>query len=408
MARGLKQSTLAVQLEVHELTVSRWECGQSWPAPRQQLRLCEVLKVSPEELGLSGSPSLEALSLPARSESPRLHSSSDLVAASTREASAFIAVAGDSQLEPILIEQAYSDSERLAIDYLHTPPATILGEASALRARILRTLEQHRKPNDARELYLVSGLLSGIITYACLDLGHPEEAATQARAGAICADFTGHNGLRAWLFGTRSLIARFQGRYRDALDLARQGLEYAGDGTSGVRLRCGEAQSLANLGDPDGTHHALNLARHARDAVKSPDVSKGIFAFPEAKQSYYSGSALIWLAGEREARSAEQDSLESIRLFQSGPQEDRSLADELLAHIYLATARVHLGELEGAVEALEPVLRIPVKERISWQKKRLARIGDLLCAGRLRGSQTARAVRCEIAAFCGLHAPRRP
>jgi hypothetical protein len=317
----------------------------------------------------------------------------------------FIATAGDSQLEPILIEQAYSDSERLAIDYVRTPPTTILDEASALRARILRTLEQHRRPKDARELYLVSGLLSGIIAYACLDLGHPEEAGTQARAGAVCADFAGHDGLRAWLFGTRSLIARFQSRYRTALDLAREGLQYSGDGTSVVRLRCGEAQSLANLGDAGGTHHALNLARDARDAVNSRDVSKGIFAFSEAKQTYYSGSALIWLSGRREARTAEQGSQRAIRLFQSGPQEDRSLSDEVLAHIYLATARVHLGELEGVVEALRPVLAIPAQERISWQKKRLARVGELLNVGRLHSSRTARIVRDEIAASAGATTP---
>lgn len=298
-----------------------------------------------------------------------------------------------------MIEQAHADAERLAVDYLSMPPATILGGAAALRARVLSVVEGHAAPRHAKDLYLVTGLLCGIIAYACLDLGHPEQADTQVRAGAVCADFAGHEGLCAWLLGTRSLIARFQGRHRTALHLAREGLQHAGDGSSVVRLRCGEAQSLANLGDVEGTQHALDLARGARDTVRSPDVSKGIFAFSEAKLPYYSGSSLIWLPGRREARTAEHDSQEAIRLFHSAPRAERSLADEALAHVYLATARVHLGDLEGVIEALRPVLAIPVEERISWQRKRLARVGELVGAGRLRGSRTAGELREEIAAF---------
>jgi hypothetical protein len=66
---------------------------------------------------------------------------------------------------------------------------------------------------------------------------------------------------------------------------------------------------------------------------------------------------------------------------------------------------VHLGELEGVVEALRPVLAIRAQERISWQKKRLARVGELLNVGSLRSSRTARIVRDEIAAFAGATTP---
>jgi transcriptional regulator with XRE-family HTH domain len=45
-----------MRLHVHEMTVSRWECGKSWPTLRQQVALCEALNVSVEELGLSAAP----------------------------------------------------------------------------------------------------------------------------------------------------------------------------------------------------------------------------------------------------------------------------------------------------------------------------------------------------------------
>ena len=251
----------------------------------------------------------------------------------------------------------------------------------------------------ARDLYLIAGLLSGISAYACLDLGHPDAATAQAEAGHVCAAYAGHDGLRAWMYGTQSLIARFEGRYAQALDLARRGLEYATSGSALERLRCGEAQSLACLGDRDGARHALALADEAREKLAAPDVAGGIFTFTEAKHAYYSGSALIWLPGPEEARVAEEQSRRAIGLFAAGPPEQRNLADEALAHVYLGTARVTLGNLDGVIDAIRPVLDIPPEQRISWQRKRLARLGDMLHGPRFQRSRVATALQEEISAF---------
>ena len=56
----------------------------------------------------------------------------------------------------------------------------------------------------------------------------------------------------------------------------------------------------------------------------------------------------------------------------------RSLDDEALAHIYAATASAQLRDLEAATAYLEPILGLPPERRISWIRKRMTRVVELL------------------------------
>ena len=49
---------------------------------------------------------------------------------------------------------------------------------------------------------------------------------THAEAAWICAEWAGDNELRAWVRGTQSLIARFDGDYDQALGYVLDGLTY--------------------------------------------------------------------------------------------------------------------------------------------------------------------------------------
>ena len=48
--RGIEQARLAEKLDVHVITISRWERGISEPRASEIARLCEVLGVSEAEL----------------------------------------------------------------------------------------------------------------------------------------------------------------------------------------------------------------------------------------------------------------------------------------------------------------------------------------------------------------------
>jgi hypothetical protein len=49
----------------------------------------------------------------------------------------------------------------------------------------------------------------------------------------------------------------------------------------------------------------------------------------------------------------------------AGPANGRNPADEALAHIELGSARTTLGEIEGVLDAIRPIIDIPPDQRIS-------------------------------------------
>jgi transcriptional regulator with XRE-family HTH domain len=334
------------------------------------------------------------------------------------------------------VDDLGADVEDLAVAYLAAPPAPMLGDAHTVRQEVVERLRtHHHRPAERVELYRAAGHLSGILAYAALDLGHPDIALEHARAAWRCADFAGDDELRVWVRGTQSLIARFQSDYPRALEYVLDGLRYAGapdavdraaagrgggagalgggisagrqaaragiGGTGLARLLCGQAQCLANLGDSRGANAALNAAEDAREHITGTDSMGGLFGFSVAKQRYYAGSSLIWLDGGPDAVRAAGEAEAAIGLWEQQPAQERSLDDEHLAHIYLATARVQLGEVEGALAAVRPILDLPPEMRISWIVKRLGRLAELLEEPRFAHSALARDAAETIRAAAG-------
>ncbi|WP_093803991.1 helix-turn-helix transcriptional regulator [Streptomyces sp. Wb2n-11] len=279
-----------------------------------------------------------------------------------------------------------------AVDYLASPPGPMLERTHAMRAEACERLRSgHHRKADRADLYVTAGRLSGVLSYALLDLGDPEQAMAHAVAAGQCAEYAGDTELAAWVAGTRSLIARFQGDYGQAMEYIQDGYQWVGSGhgTGEARLRCGEAQCLANLGDSRAANAALDGAELARERIRREDSLGGLFGFSRAKQSYYAGSSLIWLDGGHDAERAAREASEAIEMWRTGPEADRSLDDERLAHVYLATARVQLDDVEGAADAIRPVLSLPVEEQISWIVKRMDRLAGMLSAPRYAGNRTA-------------------
>ncbi len=152
------------------------------------------------------------------------------------------------------------------------------------------------------------------------------------------------------------------------------------------------------MGDAGAARAALDVAADAWEDINGPDAP-GLLGFSEAKQAYYSGSSLIWLSDREDAERALLEAGRAIELWQTSAAAERSLDDEALAHVYAATASLQLHELEQAAAWLEPILSLPEEQRISWIRKRMARVAVLLSEEPYEREPVAVEVRERIADY---------
>ena len=265
------------------------------------------------------------------------------------------------------LDQLLDDVRRLVVAYQQQPLPTLLGDLVDTQDRAFGLLEGRQRPAQTRDLYLVAGIACGLMAKASHDLDAPHDAMTQARAGYACADNAGHDGLRAWIRGLQALITYWSGRLEDSVRYAQLGAEAAArsSGTAGIWLASSEARSLAALNRLEDAHVALDRATEARERLQPDELDRlgGLCTFSRPGQLYYAADALAW-GGEAEASHTERLALEALDAYAGAPEEDRSFATEAGTRSALAVARVRLGEIDGAAEALTSVLELPPPKRI--------------------------------------------
>jgi hypothetical protein len=263
------------------------------------------------------------------------------------------------------LDQLADDVRRLVVAYLQQPLPTLLSDLVDTQDRAFTLLEGRQRPEQTRDLYLVAGITCGLMAMTSQDLGAPHDAMTHARTGYACADNAGHDGLRAWTRGLQANITYWSGRWADSLRYAQLGTEAAARsrGTAGVLLASSEARALAALNRLDEVHVAVARAAEARDRVQPDelDILGGICDFSRPPQLHYAAEALSW-GGAPQANHAEQFALEALNAYAIAPQGS-SIRNEANTRGALAVARVARGEVDGATEALAPVLELPPAQR---------------------------------------------
>ncbi|WP_245721503.1 helix-turn-helix domain-containing protein [Nocardia crassostreae] len=325
----------------------------------------------------------------------------DLIMAAAHEASEHAGRAESSNVGATTLEQLDADVTRIANDYVHVPPVPMMVEMLRVRRRVYRLLEGHQKPADTGHLYLLAGTLSGLLANASTDLGDVDAAGEQARAAWAYAELCGHNGLRAWTRGMQALIEYWSERPRRAVLLAQSGQQYAESTTARVRLHNIEARIWSKLGSNADTERCIRAADGAREGGSSDtlhDEVGGVFGFNQPKSHYYAGATYIHLG---RAEPALEHTRRAIDLYANGPTEQRSYGAESLARVDSAAAHLINGSLDGAAEALQPVLQLEEDKRIAQLEERLTGLRQRLTKPEYRDAVEARYLDERIEEFCG-------
>ncbi|MGH3885136.1 MAG: hypothetical protein ACRDSZ_00975 [Pseudonocardiaceae bacterium] len=106
-------------------------------------------------------------------------------------------------------------------------------------------------------------------------------------------------------------------------------------------------------------------AADARDRVQPDELDSlgGLCTFSRPHQLYYAADALSW-GGQAEANRTERLASDALDAYGGAPAQDRAFGGVAGTRSALAVARVFRGEIDGAAEALAPVLELPVAQRI--------------------------------------------
>ncbi|MEU6036124.1 hypothetical protein ABZ801_12015 [Actinomadura sp. NPDC047616] len=373
---------------------------------RAVLLRCGAALGPPIPLSTVGEPA-PAQEQPSVQSAPLTHGPERQVEVAARRALRFTAGVEASNVGPETVAQLREEAARLAVAYTQTPLPELLADLADLQDVAFRLLEGRQRPAHAADLYLLAGVLSGMMAKASHDLGQPHAALTQARTAYVCADKIEHHGLMAWTAGLRSLIAYWTGRGNEAVRYAQQGAAAAEAtrGSAAVWLQAQVARCYAIIGDAERCREAIDRAKDAREAVQSDELDEfgGIMSFPAPRQDYYAADAQVWLPGEE--ADAERAAIAAIRAYQEADPADRSFSDEAGAHADLALARAAQNNVDGAAEALVPVLALPPALRIEGIRASVMRVHRALGAPDLRHAAGVHDLQEQIEAYAATPAP---
>lgn len=168
-------------------------------------------------------------------------------------------------------------------------PHRLVPEVRSLRIRVESFLAQRHHPDHLRRLQLVAGKLSGMLAYMAVNRGQFTHAKAYCREASDIAEYLEDRDLKAWVYGTRSFCAYYMGEFREAAQLAEQGIEIAGRGGQAIRLYSnGLARALGKLGDDVGVDRAIEAAglisgEHDIPAGLTPALTFDMYSEPRLK-----------------------------------------------------------------------------------------------------------------------------
>jgi transcriptional regulator with XRE-family HTH domain len=220
---GLTQEQVAERLGITAEMVRKHERGISMPVARTRIHYCELFGASEVELGLRPRPDAST-------------SSSAVGGGNEAQAEDVLAIMERvRRLERASIGASSLAMLDLSIDdfvnrYEREGPKTLGAPLTRQRLTIEGLIINCGHPSERRRLYSLAGRTSGLLAYMAVNRGrYPLARAYCAEAFAL-GEYAEDPELQAWVRGTHSFCEYYAGNYTAAVDLARDGVRYAGTG----------------------------------------------------------------------------------------------------------------------------------------------------------------------------------
>jgi hypothetical protein len=316
------------------------------------------------------------------------------------DAARFLANAQATDAGPEAVTLLHNEVRRIAHAFgVEGGPALLPSLLSAQRFAF-RCLDGPAIPDNARDLYFLAGVICGLLAHAGLDLGQIDAAMTQTRTALLCADRAGHQALMMRVRNEQCSIVRWAGWHHESLRYAQLGAAGGASvrGTVAIGRAVREARAHAALGDAERTRAALSVAAVARERMQPDELDElgGFLTHPPALESIIAADALSLLPDPVAAQRAAAD---AVAQCDAASADDISFGDRANAHVHLALARVRGTDVDGALDALRPVLSLPPAQRVYGVVANVRRVYSSLNDPRFHGSPTARGAAAEIEAF---------
>ncbi|MEV4258808.1 hypothetical protein AB0J52_37085 [Spirillospora sp. NPDC049652] len=287
-------------------------------------------------------------------------------------------------------------TRRLTHDYARQPPLTVLAEAHSLQRRITTILsEQQLRLAQRRELLTTSAELFALINLLAGDVGRYRDADAYGYAAWTCAHEADSDAARALVLCAQTKTARWEGRSREAAELARRGYELAPTSARGrVLLAVSEATAHQSRGDIVGARDALLLAERAREVGDVADQTADAWSCGRARQHAY---ALQVGLGAREPFAM----LASAEAADDAWAEGDEWVYGTWAQVRIGAALAHVmtGDPNGAEFELEPVFDLEDQFRVVTIVGRMGEVRQRLAHSRYKGDRRAEALRERIRLF---------
>lgn len=239
----------------------------------------------------------------------------------------------------------------------------------ASRQQVDAMLQRRRNPTQLRQLYAIAGRLSGALGYMAVNRGRFAHAKMYCREAFAIGQLLDDSDLQAWVRGTESFCAYYQGDYAAAVRLAHQGLDLAGNGPQAIRLYSnGLARALGKVGDTGGVEAAIDAASEvARRFDTGPGLTPALDFTPYGEARLMANAATAFLAAGDYRRALHFGQEVQDRVDDSDSVWSRSLVRLDMAAALLSEENLDVEQaVQLGIEALTASRDRPI--RSVWQR----------------------------------------